>query len=225
MSETPQVAGVRLGTPTGRAVIAAATLGSGMAFLDGTVVNVALQTIGEDLDATLAELQWITNGYLLSLASLILLGGSLGDRFGRRRVFVIGTVWFAIASLLCGLAPNPEMLIIARVAAGRRRRAADARQPGDDPGRLRRVGPAEGDRRLVGARRHRGGHRPVRRRLAGRLRRLALDLPDQPAAGGGHDRDRAAVRAGDPRPRRLHPLRRRRSGAGHAGAGRDDVRA
>lgn len=118
MSETPQVAGVRLGTPTGRAVVAAATLGSGMALLDGTVVNVALKTIGEDLDASLAQLQWITNGYLLSLASLILLGGSLGDRFGRRRIFVIGTVWFAIASLLCGLAPDPETLIVARVLQG-----------------------------------------------------------------------------------------------------------
>jgi EmrB/QacA subfamily drug resistance transporter len=109
---------VRMGTATGRAVIAAAALGTGMAFLDGTVVNVALRTIGEDLDASLAELQWITNGYLLSLASLILLGGSLGDRFGRRRVFVIGTVWFAAASLLCGFAPNPEVLIAARVLQG-----------------------------------------------------------------------------------------------------------
>jgi len=109
---------VRMGTPSGRAVIAAATLGSGMAFLDGTVVNVALRSIGEDLDASLAELQWITNGYLLSLSSLILLGGSLGDRFGRRRIFVIGTIWFAGASLLCGLAPNPEILIAARVLQG-----------------------------------------------------------------------------------------------------------
>ena len=109
---------VRMGTPAGRAVITAAALGSGIAFLDGTVVNVALKTIGEDLDASLAQLQWITNGYLLSLASLILLGGSLGDRFGRRRVFVIGVVWFAVASLLCGLAPNPEVLIAARVLQG-----------------------------------------------------------------------------------------------------------
>jgi len=107
-----------MGTSAGRAVIAAAVLGSGIAFLDGTVVNVALRTIGEDLDATLSELQWITNGYLLSLASLILLGGSLGDRFGRRKVFVIGVVWFALASLLCGLAPNPEVLIAARVLQG-----------------------------------------------------------------------------------------------------------
>jgi len=109
---------VRMGTGAGRAVIAAAALGSGIAFLDGTVVNVALRTIGEDLDASLAQLQWITNGYLLTLASLILLGGSLGDRFGRRRVFVIGTAWFAVASLLCGLAPNPELLIAARVLQG-----------------------------------------------------------------------------------------------------------
>lgn len=89
-----------------------------MALLDGTVVNVALKTIGEDLDASLAQLQWVTNGYLLSLASLILLGGSLGDRFGRRRIFVLGTWWFAIASLLCGLAPNPAVLIAARVLQG-----------------------------------------------------------------------------------------------------------
>jgi EmrB/QacA subfamily drug resistance transporter len=111
-------AAVRLGTPTGRAVVAAATLGSGMTLLDGTVVNVALVRIGEDLDASLAQLQWVTNGYLLSLASLILLGGSLGDRFGRRRVFVVGTVWFAVASLACGLAPTAETLIAARVLQG-----------------------------------------------------------------------------------------------------------
>lgn len=107
-----------MGTPRGRAVVAAATLGSGMALLDGTVVNVALRTIGRDLDAGLAELQWIANGYLLALASLILLGGSLGDRYGRRRVFVVGTAWFAAASLLCGLAPTAEVLIAARVLQG-----------------------------------------------------------------------------------------------------------
>ena len=82
------------------------------------MVNVALRTIGEDLDASLAELQWINNGYLLTLASLILLGGSLGDRFGRRRLFVVGTVWFAIASLLCGLAPTAETLVVARLLQG-----------------------------------------------------------------------------------------------------------
>jgi EmrB/QacA subfamily drug resistance transporter len=112
------VSTVAWGTPSARGVVAAATLGSGMTLLDGTVVNVALRTMGEDLDATLAQLQWITNGYLLSLASLILIGGSLGDRLGRRRVFVIGTVWFALASLLCGLAPTAEVLVVARVLQG-----------------------------------------------------------------------------------------------------------
>jgi EmrB/QacA subfamily drug resistance transporter len=98
--------------------VAAAVLGSGMVMLDGTVVNIALRRIGTDLDASLAQLQWITNGYLLSLAGLILLGGSLGDRFGRRRVFVVGTVWFAVASLACGIAPTPGVLIAARVVQG-----------------------------------------------------------------------------------------------------------
>ncbi len=89
-----------------------------MTWLDGSAVNVALRTIGEDLDASLAQLQWINNGYLLMLASLILLGGSLGDRFGRRRVFVVGTVVFAGASVLCGLAPNAEVLVVARILQG-----------------------------------------------------------------------------------------------------------
>ena len=103
---------------TGRGVLLATVLASGMAMLDGTVVNVALRTIGHELDASLAELQWITNGYMLALAAFILLGGSLGDRFGRRRVFEIGIAWFAAASLLCGLAQNPEQLIAARVLQG-----------------------------------------------------------------------------------------------------------
>src|SRR3954447_18646313 len=89
-----------------------------MAFIDGTVVNVALPRIGEDLGAGLSGLQWTVNAYTLSLASLILLGGSLGDRFGRRRVFELGVVWFAVASLLCGIAPNIETLIAARALQG-----------------------------------------------------------------------------------------------------------
>src|SRR3954466_7402277 len=89
-----------------------------MAFLDGTVVNVALPRIGEDLDASTSALQWTLNGYLLSLASLILLGGSLGDRYGRRRVFIIGVIWFTAASLLCAIAPSIGVLIAARVLQG-----------------------------------------------------------------------------------------------------------
>lgn len=117
-SAGPTPASVGLDSGTGRAVVAAATLGSGMVLLDGTVVNVALRAIGQDLDASIVDLQWITNGYLLAMASLILLGGSLGDRLGRRRVFVIGMVWFALASLLCALAPTSGVLVAARALQG-----------------------------------------------------------------------------------------------------------
>ena len=98
----PQPAGtLRTASAAGRWVLLASVLGSGMAFLDGTVVNVALPRIGEDLDAGLAGLQWTVNGYALTLAGLLLLGGSLGDRLGRRRIFIAGVGWFAVASLLC----------------------------------------------------------------------------------------------------------------------------
>ena len=102
----------------GRWVLAVAVLGSGMAFLDGTVVNVALPDIGRDLGASTAALQWILNGYLLTLASLILLGGSLGDRYGRRLIFIVGAGLFTVASLLCALAPSVELLIAARLLQG-----------------------------------------------------------------------------------------------------------
>lgn len=111
-------AGLTMSQAGGRWVLAAVVLGSGMTFLDGTVVNVALPTIGRDLGASLAGLQWTVNAYTLSLAALILLGGSLGDRYGRRKVFVVGAVWFAVASLLCGLAPDIGMLIGARALQG-----------------------------------------------------------------------------------------------------------
>ncbi|UUN28242.1 MFS transporter [Streptomyces sp. FIT100] len=109
---------IRLSSTTGRWVVLTTVLGSSMALLDSTVVNVALPHIGDDLDADLAALQWTVNAYMLTLAGLILLGGALGDRYGRRRVFVIGVVWFAVASLACGLAPNALVLIIARALQG-----------------------------------------------------------------------------------------------------------
>ena len=99
-------------------MLLATVLGSGIAFLDSTVVNVALPTIGEDLDAGISSLQWVVNAYTLTLAGFLLLGGSLGDHYGRRKVFVIGVVWFAAASLLCGLAPTDEALIAARALQG-----------------------------------------------------------------------------------------------------------
>jgi EmrB/QacA subfamily drug resistance transporter len=109
---------VRYGEPAGRWVLVATVLGSAMAFIDATVVNIALPRIGASLHANAAGLQWTVNGYTLSLASLILLGGSLGDRHGRRRIFVLGVAWFAAASLLCGLAPTIELLVAARVLQG-----------------------------------------------------------------------------------------------------------
>lgn len=109
---------VRTGTARGRWVLLATILGSGVASLDATVVNVALETIGRDLGAGFSGLQWTLNGYTLTLAALILLGGSLGDRYGRRRVFLVGLVWFALASLLCGLAWNIEVLVGARALQG-----------------------------------------------------------------------------------------------------------
>ncbi len=102
----------------GRWIVAVTVLGSGMVFLDGTIVNVALPAMGRDLGASTSELQWVLSGYLLSLASLILLGGALGDRFGRRRVFTIGAALFSAASLLCALAPNVQTLIAARLLQG-----------------------------------------------------------------------------------------------------------
>ncbi|MBS1870218.1 MAG: MFS transporter [Actinobacteria bacterium] len=102
----------------GRWILTIAVLGSGIAFLDGTVVNVALPAIGKDLNATTSQLQWMLNGYLLSLASLILLGGSLGDRYGRRAIFTVGVAWFTLASALCALAPTAGVLIAARLLQG-----------------------------------------------------------------------------------------------------------
>lgn len=107
-----------MGTAPGRWVLLATVLGSGLVMLDATVVNVALARIGTDLDADFAALQWVVNGYTLTLAALILLGGSLGDRFGRRRVFVIGVAWFGAASVLCALAPDVGTLIAARGLQG-----------------------------------------------------------------------------------------------------------
>ncbi|HVK35812.1 MAG TPA: MFS transporter, partial [Microlunatus sp.] len=107
----PPAPNIRWGTARARWIMLATVLGSGLSMLDSTVVNVALPALGANLDASLGDLQWVVNGYTLSLAALILLGGSLGDRFGRRRIFVVGVVWFAAGSLLCGLSPTIGWLI------------------------------------------------------------------------------------------------------------------
>ena len=99
-------------------MLTATILGSSMAFIDGTVVNVALPTLQTDLKATLADVQWVIEAYSLLLAAFLLLGGSLGDHYGRRRIFVIGVAIFAAASTWCGLAGRIDQLIIARAVQG-----------------------------------------------------------------------------------------------------------
>lgn len=115
---TASAPALRTGTTAGRGTLLAAILASGMVFLDGTVVNVALPRLGAELGATVADLQWTINGYLLMLAAFVLLGGALGDRFGRRRVFLLGVVWFTLASVLCGFAQGTGWLIAARFLQG-----------------------------------------------------------------------------------------------------------
>jgi EmrB/QacA subfamily drug resistance transporter len=99
-------------------VIAAASLGSGMAFLDSTILNVALPALQSDLGASVRAVQWTYGAYALVLSALLLVGGTLGDRFGRRRVFVLGATIFAVASVWCALAPGPAQLITARGVQG-----------------------------------------------------------------------------------------------------------
>ena len=102
----------------GRWILAATILGSSMSFIDGTVVNVALPALQRDLNATATDVQWVVEAYALFLAALLLLGGSLGDLFGRRLIYAIGILIFALASIWCGLAPNVHHLIIARAIQG-----------------------------------------------------------------------------------------------------------
>jgi EmrB/QacA subfamily drug resistance transporter len=105
-------------TGNGPWILAATILGSSMAFIDGTVVNVALPALQSALGATLAEVQWVVESYALFLAALLLIGGSLGDRYGRRRIFTVGVVLFSAASAWCGLAPDIRQLIVARGLQG-----------------------------------------------------------------------------------------------------------
>ncbi|MFC6422146.1 MFS transporter [Ornithinimicrobium tianjinense] len=102
----------------GRVTLAAVTLGSGIAILDGSIVNVALKVIGSDLGASMAQLQWVVNGYLLALASLVLVGGALGDRWGRKRVYLVGVAWFLLGSLACALAQTAGQLVAMRFVQG-----------------------------------------------------------------------------------------------------------
>lgn len=148
---------VAWGTPAARRVLAVCVLGSSIAFLDATVVNVALPHIAEDLDTGLTGLQWVVNAYLVALSSLVLVGGALGDRYGRRRLFLYGIWGFSAASLAAALAPTIAALLVARAAQGV---AAAVLVPGslslltgsiDADGRARAVGAWAGLTGVAGA--------------------------------------------------------------------------
>ena len=201
--------------------------GTFMTFLDFFIVNVALPSVQHDLHAGPAAIQLVVAGYGLTFAAGMITGGRLGDLYGRRRMFAIGLALFTVTSAACGLAPSATFLVIARVAAGRRRRDDDAAGAGHPRHRLQRRASGEGVRHLRHGHGHRRGARPVARRAAhpGRRRRvqLARHLPDQRA---GRHRGSAAGRAGRPGvARRTIAARPVRHRAGYAGAGRLLLRA
>src|SRR5258706_11692191 len=101
-----------------RGVLTATILASSMAFIDGSVVNIALPVLQATMGATIADVQWVVEAYTLFLAALMLTGGALGDRFGRKRIFLIGVALFTAGSIACGLAPNIRMLIAFRGVQG-----------------------------------------------------------------------------------------------------------
>ena len=116
MSGSPD--GIGYASAAGRWVLLATVLGSAMASIDATVVGIALPAIGHDFGGTIATLQWVVTAYALTLAGLLLFSGALGDRYGRKRIFLAGVVWFAVASLACGVAPDAPVLIAARAVQG-----------------------------------------------------------------------------------------------------------
>ncbi len=118
MTEVAAGAQLSWGNARSRWVVVATVGGSAIVFLDATVVNVALPHIGTDLHGNLSAMQWVLDAYLVTLTSLLLLGGSLGDLYGRRRVFIIGVLSFGVASLACGAAPNMNALIAFRAVQG-----------------------------------------------------------------------------------------------------------
>jgi len=115
---TADAPGLSYSSAPGRWVLVITVLGSGIAALDATVVNIALPVIGREFHTGIAALQWVMTGYTLTLAAFLLIGGSLGDRFGRRKVYLIGIVWFALASAACGFAPGALFLIVTRLVQG-----------------------------------------------------------------------------------------------------------
>ena len=184
-----------------RWILIATIIGSSMTFVDGTVVNIALPTIGRDLDAGLSAQQWVMLSYSLAVASLYIVSGALGDRYGRWTLFVCGVAGFACASALAGLAPNTGLLVAGRVLQGVAGRASDHEQP-RAPARDLRRGQRPGGRPVDGVERDRHDDRTAARRPPGRVRVVAVDLLPQPARGCDRARrwrSRAAVASSRPR--------------------------
>ena len=203
-------------------VLAATILASGLAFVDGSVVNVALPVLARDLNAGADALQWVVNSYLLPLSALLLLGGAAGDRFGRRRLLILGTSLFALASLGCASAPGLPALFASRLLQGV---GAAMLMPnslailgqsfrGDSKGRAIGIWAA--------SRRRAGRDRPGAWRLAHRLGQLARDFSVESAAGGRRHRPGLAVRPARPAQRRLSARHGRRN-LGCRRSGGDDL--
>jgi MFS family permease len=191
---------VRLASSAGRWVLAVAVLGEAMVLLEATVVNVALPAIGRDLGAGVAGLQWVLDGYVLTLAALVLPAGSLSDLYGRRRMFIVGVAAFVAASALCAGAPTIQLLVAARFVQGvggalltpGSLAIIDAVFHPDD--RTRAIGAWAGLTAVAAA------VRPARRRLPDRCPVMARGLPDQRAGGGVRHRRRGGQGAGVPGP-------------------------
>ncbi len=182
-----------------RLTLIATILGSTVVFLDATVVNVALPAISDDLDAGLAGQQWVVEAYMLALVSLLLVGGSLGDQFGRRRIFVIGLIGFGVTSVALRDRPDRRVPDRRPRPAGDRRGAAGPRLAGDRRRDLRGRGARQGGRHLDRLDRDRDRARPGRRRGADRGALLAGDLLGQPAADRGHRRRSPCTRSQESR--------------------------
>ena len=178
-----------------RGALVAAILGSAVVAVDATVVNVALPTIADELGGGLAGQQWVANAYLLTLASLILVSGSLADIYGERRVFTLGVAGFGVASLLCALAPTVELLVVARALQG----VSGALLTPASLAIIVAVFPESERGAAIGSWTAWGGDRlPGRaadRRPDRRLGLVALGVRDQRAARAGHAGDGAPLRA------------------------------
>ena len=188
-----------------RWTLVATILGSSLTFIDATVVNVALPALQADLQATITDVQWVIEAYALFLGALILVGGSMGDQFGRKRVFLLGVVFFTVASIACGVATSPGMLIVGRALQGI---GAAFLVPGslaiisatfDDAGARTR------NRHLVGIQRDHDRDRPRERRLAGRTRQLARRVLSERPASRHRPRAVAAIHATRAATRRARP--------------------